>query len=457
MSAQGLSFLVTKRLTDNRNLSAFFDFTVNSISTSSERSSSSDLFTGYMYNSSVVNDSSLHNCFILGSTSSSEALSSSKASTILNSSEHNLSSGAFFVPLDGLDLNSISTILDFSFSGDISAGVLLGGYRLGQETIEGGNFTTSSGFNVGVTDRGHLFLQYLNIEEEETIKVIYGAELSKRNIIGISSDKYKLSLSYFDYFNDLVKTLEVPVDDALISYTGGLLLGGAEEFYKDDPIFEGSINSFTILSGSYDPISLKDIAEGIIGDYEFNDQVTNSYSRVTGYSESIVYKTGITGYDYEVTGTLSIETGRETFTISTSEESSESYVEGEKYFKYYSLSNGNTTTKYKEELGELADGSGYIYHPTGENAYDTLGLNDISSSIQTYSETVTTGNRGSAITLDLFGKTPKTGVLNDVSGVEKTALYETWDEVTPATSGISLDVDGTELFKNYIYYMGGRS
>lgn len=455
MSAQGLTFQITEYLQNNRKLSAFFDFTDSPLTTSAE--GSSDGWTGFVSNSPITNDSSLHNCFILGSTSSSESSSSSNASLIVNDSDHNLSSGSFLVPLDGLDLNDISTILDFTFSGDISAGVLLGAYHLGQETIEGEDFTTTSGFNVGITDRGHLFLQYLNNDEEETIKVLYNLELSKRNIIGITAGKSSLSLSSFDYLNDLVQTLKVPIDETLISYTGSLLLGGANEFYEDDLIFNGSINSFTILSGSYDPMTLKDIAEGIIGDYEFNDEVTNSYSRVTGYSDSIVYKTGVTGYDYEITGSLSIETGRETFTISTSLNSSESYDEGEKYFKYYTLSNGNTTTKYKEELGALVDGSGYIYYPTGEDAYDTLGLNDISSSIQTHTETVTTGNRGSQISIDLFGKTPKTGVLNEVSGVIKNPILETWDEVTPATSGISLDGNGEELFKNYIYYMGGRS
>ena len=458
MSTQGLNFQIKESFGDNQRLSAFFDFTDFSSSlTSAERSSSSsDEFTGFLINSSISNDPSLHKCFALGATASVSSSAETKIDHIINSSECNFTSGDFLIPLDGLNLNNISTIVDFNFCESVTGGVLVGAYGLGETTRQGETFTTSSGFNVGVTDRGHLFLQYLNREDEETIKVLYNAELSKRNIIGISANKTQLSLSYFDYFNDLVKTIEVPVNENSISFTGDLLLGGTNEFYQNDE-FSGNLNSFMILSGAYDPLILKDIGEAALSEYIFNAEQVNSYSRVTGYSSSIVYKTGITGYEYEVTGTLTINTGRETFQMSSSLSSSEPLEEGEKYFKYYTFNNGSTTSQYKEELGVLVDGSGYIYHPTGEDAYDTLGLNDVSSSIQTHAETLTTGNRGSTISIDLYGKNPLYGTLDDVSGVVNTPASETWQEVTPATSGVSFEEDGGDLLKDYIYYMGGRS
>jgi hypothetical protein len=458
MSTQALDFQINQSFGDNQKLSAFFDFTDFTPSlTSAERTSlSSDEFTGFLGNSSISNDPSLHKCFALGATASTSSSAEGKIDHIINSSECNFTSGNFLIPLDGLNLNNISTIVDFNFCDSVTGGVLVGAYGLGEVNRKGQDFTVSSGFNVGVTDRGHLFLQYLNREEEETIKVLYDAELSKRNIIGISANKTKLSLSYFDYFNDLVKTLEVPVHENSISFTGDLLLGGANEFYQTDEL-SGNLNSFTIISGSHDPLILKDIGEASLSEYTFNAEQVNSYSRVTGYSSSIVYKTGITGYEYEVTGTLTIHTGRETFQMSTSNASSASRAEGEKYFKYYTFNNGITTSKYKEELGVLVDGSGYLYHPTGEDAYDTLGLNDVSSSIQTYAETLTTGNRGGTISIDLHGKSPLYGTLDDVSGVVDTPINETWQEVIPATSGVSFEAGGGDLFKDYIYYMGGRS
>lgn len=456
MSTQGLNFQIKESFSDNQKLSAFFDFTDFSSSLTSAEGSSSDEFTGFLGNSPISNNPSLHKCFALGATAQLASSAEAKIDHIIDSSECNLTSGNFLIPLDGLNLNNISTIVDFSFCENVTGGVLVGGYELGETTRQGNTFTTSSGFNVGVTDRGHLFLQYLNIENEETIKVLYNVELSKRNLIGIAADRGKISLSYFDYFNDLVKTIEVIVNENSISFTGDLLLGGTNEFHQNDE-FQGNLNSFTILSGAYDPMTLKDIGEASLSEYTFNAEQVSSYSKITGYSNSIVYKTGITGYEYDVTGTLTINTGRETFQMSTSLTSSESREEGEKYFKYYTFNNGSTTSKYKEELGALVDGSGYLYRPTGEDAYDTLGLNDVSSSIQTYAETLTTGNRGGTISIDLHGKNPLYGTLNEVSGVTNTPISETYQEVIPATSGISFEEEGTDLFKDYIYYMGGRS
>jgi len=100
-----------------------------------------------------------------------------------------------------------------------------------------------------------------------------------------------------------------------------------------------------------------------------------------------------------------------------------------------------------------------VYYPTGENAYDTLGLNDISESIQTYAETTGVSRQGgaSSMNITLYGKTPLAGTLSDISGVQKTPLLETYYIVTPASSGYSIAGDSDKLKKDYVYYMGERS
>ena len=200
---------------------------------------------------------------------------------------------------------------------------------------------------------------------------------------------------------------------------------------------------------------LQDLGEGLIGSYFENAAVETSIERVTGYADTVIYRTGITGYNYNSTGTLEIITGREKFTGSVSLTSSESKEEGERYYKYYTLNNGNVKTFYKEELGKLHSNSGYIYYPTGEGAYDTLGLNDISESIETYAEV--TGITQDKITIDLYGKTPLIGVLSEVSGVIQTALTESVPFVEPASSGANLTENSDDFKKNYIYYMGSKS
>jgi len=152
---------------------------------------------------------------------------------------------------------------------------------------------------------------------------------------------------------------------------------------------------------------------------------------------------------------LEIITGREEFTGSINSSSSESREEGERYYKYYTLNNGNVKTFYKEELGKLHSDSGYVYYPTGEDAYDTLGLNDVSESISMYTEV--TGMTQDKITINLYGKTPLTGTLSEISGVTQTALTESYVTTSAASSGVTLQGDSEDLKKDYIYYMGGRS
>ena len=82
-------------------------------------------------------------------------------------------------------------------------------------------------------------------------------------------------------------------------------------------------------------------------------------------------------------------------------------------------------------------------------------MNDVSESIQTYTET--SGIEQDTITIDLYGKTPLTGVLSEISGVSRTNLEETYSTFTLASSGILLSGDSEALKKNFIYYMGDRS
>jgi hypothetical protein len=148
-------------------------------------------------------------------------------------------------------------------------------------------------------------------------------------------------------------------------------------------------------------------------------------------------------------------------TLFLSENSSEDKKEGERYYKYYTLNNGDSETFYKEEIGQLHSNSGLVYYPTGENAFDTLGLNDISESIQTYAEVSGLARRGhgttDSLTIDLHGKNALTGILSEVSGILETALSEETFSIVPASSGVELADDSEFLKKDYIYYMGGRS
>jgi len=460
MSDKGLYFKLKNSLGSNQRLSAFYDFVFDSSDeVNVQGNSSSSDYTGVRVNSIYTNDPSTHTGFLLGARDSSEGAALMKASGILNGDKLNLISGNFQVPLDGLNTSNISTLIDFELAdGDIDDGIIMGCFATGEETIDSFNIETSEGFNIGITDRGHLFCQTFG-PNGDAIDVAHSIELSKRNLIAVSATESFITLSVFDYFNSLVRSLEIPVDKNYISSTSVLNFGGSDTYFRStnhyDTTFSGSLNNLAIFSGYIEEEFLKELGEGMISNYVFNGGSTTTEQRLTGYANTIIYKTGITGYDYVSTGTLEIITGREEFTGRAALSSSENKKEGERYYKYYTLNNGNVKTFYKEELGQLHSNSGYIYYPTGEDAYDTLGLNDISESIETYTET--TGITQEKITIDLFGKTPLTGTLSEVSGVTQTPLQESYSISIPASSGTTFSEDSEDFKKNFIYYMGGRS
>ena len=151
-------------------------------------------------NSTFANDTSLHTGFLLGSIDSSEASSLIKASGILQGNKLNLTSGNFQVPFDGLNANDISVLIDFEFAdGDFDDGIIMGCFKTGEETINSLNIETSEGFNIGVTDRGHLFCQTFG-PNGDAIDIAHSIELSKRNLISVSTTDTFITLSYFRLF-----------------------------------------------------------------------------------------------------------------------------------------------------------------------------------------------------------------------------------------------------------------
>lgn len=473
MSEKALNAILLSGLGSNERLSALYDFEgVSALSIGFVTGADGNI-TGTYPNSIYSNEPSLHTGFLLGATGINNAAVINKATDIFDSSSSvgdklDLTYGNFQVPLNGLDASNISFLIDFEFQdGNINDGVILGCFETGSVTFSNEPIRTAQGYNIGVTDRGHLFCQTYN-DLGDSIKVISSIELSKRNVIGVSVAESSINVSHFDYLNSLFTRVNIPVsrdfiDNQVIRELApdslSIYFGGSNTYFRSTDnktaTFSGSLHGLAIFNEDIGEPFLQDLGEGLIGSYFENAAVETSIERVTGYADTVIYRTGITGYNYNSTGTLEIITGREKFTGSVSLTSSESKEEGERYYKYYTLNNGNVKTFYKEELGKLHSNSGYIYYPTGEGAYDTLGLNDISESIETYAEV--TGITQDKITIDLYGKTPLIGVLSEVSGVIQTALTESVPFVEPASSGANLTENSDDFKKNYIYYMGSKS
>src|SRR5210317_2231777 len=116
MSDTGLYFVMQSSLSSQK-LSAFYDFIYDSSENNVEGHSAN--FTGIQTNSIFCNDPPLHTGFILGALGSNESETSYDVSEILEGDKLDLTSGNFKVPLDGLNANNISVIIDFEFEGAI--------------------------------------------------------------------------------------------------------------------------------------------------------------------------------------------------------------------------------------------------------------------------------------------------------------------------------------------------
>ena len=452
MSDSGLYYQLNKYLGSNSKLAAFYDFT-----NVDYNADGSGPYTGLVFNSSIAGNSSLSDLYLLNITGSTTGSVESQLTGLFNTGYLNLTKTNCEIQNINLDIKDFSILVDFEFFGQISDGILFGSFEKSTENINGINYISSSGFNVGVTSRGHLFLQNYN-EEGDSVQILQNVELSKRNIIGITSYGDSIVLSRFDYLNDKIDSQEFNVDSNYLANVSSIYFGGSNEYFRSniiqDRTFSGYINEMAIFSGACSTNFLKNIGSGIIGDYYYNPPSEIVSNRITGYQETIVYETGITGYDYQTTGTLSITVDRDKFVGYYTENSTQSKTEGERYYKYYSFNNGTYTTFYKEELGFLHPDSGYIYYPTGENAYATLGLQNISDSIATYIET--TGIIQDTTSINLYGRVAQTGLLKTISGVISTPLTENYSTFSEGDSGIYLSGDSTNLKKNYIYFLGER-
>jgi hypothetical protein len=166
--------------------------------------------------------------------------------------------------------------------------------------------------------------------------------------------------------------------------------------------------------------------------------------------------TGITGYEYESTGTINVSTGTDMYTGQLVADGNLTKEEGELYFQYQTYSLSGITTFNKEQIGFLHPDSGYQYMPTGEGAFATLGLREVEGNVAKFIER--SGFSGAAtVGVTLKGVNTLTGTLSDVSGVVQEPLFQTVvDRPAVPSSGIDMSLPSDLLKKNYIYYMGVR-
>ena len=465
MSERAIDHSLNKRLGDNERLLVFYNFSGMS---GRHIGNDADSFNyGVIENCEPAVNTGVYSGIVCGFGSSVAAAKEFTTGKFLSGDKANLKeSNLKITGAEGIPYDDNSVLFDFQFEeGDISDCVLFGSLEKTSTTINDQVLTGAKGFNLGITKRGKLFYQGFG-RDGDFIYTADSIELSKRNVISFSLGRNNLDISRHDYLNNKITKDSFIVESSFISSNQQFFIGGSDQYFRGGSgEFETatgvSLNSFCFLSGYLPPSVLFSIGSGLIGDYFFDAGSDTFKKELTGYNQTYVYETGITGYDYENTSNISISTGRPMLTGNFIGIGSSSSEEGDRYFVYRSfdnaLSDNGVKTFVKEEVGYLHPDSGYQYLPTGERAaFDTLGLQNVEGAVQQYIEQ--TGISGAAeITVKLYGSRFMTGVLSGISGVKQEPVYRTVIDV-PAlpTSGVRLGGLSESFKKDYVYYLGER-
>jgi hypothetical protein len=450
MSQESTKYSLTSNLGSYEGLEFCFDFldsglNENNISATGEASN----WTGVLNNASPASGVENYRAFVLNASGSSEIDASGEVDFFINESGFNLNESNLMIPTENLNLSDCSIIIDFEFIDEISSGILFGSFKKEEVQLPDSSYITGSkGYNIGITDRGHLFMQGFS-EKGDFVEVFYEKELSKRNVISINSSENSLNVSFMDFFENQSVDHEKELSGFYTSSPDYMYIGGTERTFKEEDkentTFNGYLKSIYILNKGIGGQKLFDLEVGFLSTYEFVSGASEFIEKPYFSGEYITYMTGITGYDciissgehqigrtistheYLTTGVLNIKEG----------ETGEVLVDGELL-----------------EVGFLSDAVSGSYNPTGQGAYDTLGLQNYNIDISGYEDNLYFS--GESGYYPIYTCNPLTGELDEISGIEQVYGTTGFYIYEPDSSGIVLELDSEKFKKDYIYYNGER-
>jgi len=455
MSVQALSYILSTNLLSNEKLKVFYDF--NTGSTFLVQSGS--YYKPYLKNITPSYNTGKYHAEIYGLQNTDTGTINFYLTGQYGFLEKNGSGdlSRFNAVISGQpDFNFNDCSMLFNFSNEkYSNGILFGSFQKTEDVINDVVYKGSKGFNFGINDRGKLFFQSLS-DIGEYIFTANNIELSKKNIVSLSVGSNEVQISRFDYLNNDIQTESFHINTDYVKNSELLYIGSSPNYYSLiyplQPTFDGYISNLAIFSGNLASQFLYDFGSGLLSTYYYNTGQVTGYSTITGYTTTPLYATGVTGYITGVTGYRSVLTGSGNYlTGGFSLSGTSSKTEGSKIFNYYSGSG----ISYKEEIGFLSSAYSGTYNPTGLNAFDTLGLQNISQNVNIYNEQ--SGVYNTYVNVPLYGVTALTGYTTEITGYTQVPLTGTVYETGVANSGVSMNGTLSEEFKkDYIYYLGER-
>ena len=459
MSSESLKYVLSNGFKSKDDLAFYFDFKDETLDDRVYATGGGSSWTGVIDNFDPSYDTGIHNAFLLNGTGSTISESTGNSVSFLGEKGIDLSLSNIMINKESFDFSSMSMVLGFEFEGEVSNGILFGSFEKEELQLPDSSYVTGAkGFNLGVTDRGNLFLQgYSN--KGQFVEVI-PKELSKKNYVGVSIKQGLFSLSVFDFCKKNQYTYTKNIDVSYFDEPESFYFGGSKEYFnqseEEETTFDGYLNLAIGLDKYFTSSSLLDITRGALGEYFFNSGSSGEIVNNVLVDEVTIYKTGIIGYQLVQSGQLELQSSPQYLTGVITPSGSSIVQEGDKYqtFKQAINSSGERLFEYKQELGYIDSSSQGVYSPTGQDAQSILGLQDTGSEISGFIEQ--TGLFSESLFADLYEEIPLTGVLKEVSGVQYVYEDQTGYYTNPNTSGVSFSIDSEGLHKDYIYYMGPR-
>lgn len=455
MSNLALEYAAQQIIGSSSDLVAYYDFISPSVV---GLTSNGSIYTGAVINQLSTASTGEYIAYALGATGISEASAVNSGVAALSGGA-NLDISNLKIENQNMSLNNMSCLIDFEWNGEVEDGVIFGCYDLFQENLGGVDVTGSRGFNFGFDARGRLFFQSYSSKGQQIASFV-GMELSKRNVISLSLNNGRIEMANYDLYDDSYQSYIYNLNSDYLSSVDEFYIGGTKEYFSTtgavDLTIDGKICHLALLNKAYTPFVLKDLTSGFYSDYYLTTGTQTVTGTVTGFAETIVYQTGITGIEMVQTGSLIVETGGFLYSETTGTPTIISgATEGHENYESRFLGNDFYSLSFDQRKGYI-DESNVTYYPFGQRAEDTLGLTSgvvtvSGETIYTLTRVVETG------TYPLYGQQYLTGTLDIVSGITQTPLTGFTTGTTADQSGISFTGDLSDFKRNYIYYKGVRN
>ena len=446
MSKESIKYTLTSKLGLYDDLVFCYDFLDSGFSDNQVTATGSYFdWTGVLINGTPSASSGDYYALVLDASEESFHLTTGECASFVSSNGFDLRESNLKIPTNNIDLSDCSFIVDFSFESDVSSGIVFGSYEKEEIQLPDLSYVTGSkGFNVGVTDRGHLFVNGYS-KNGDFLKVFNNIELSKRNVISFGNSNDNFYISYLDFFADKAVTVTKNVNNFYIQSPEFIYFGGTNNHYEEtqpeNKTFNGYLNS--VYGFSRKVSDIYNLFTGFVSDYQYEsgENVFYEYQYLSG--ENLTYQTGVTGYQENIF-TGNEYTGHSEQHVNYNITGTDSVQEGSHYL---SLDSGVLL-----DVGYLDPSIENFYSPTGSSAFDTIGLLNNQTSVNLYEKEETIEDFTGEYSYAEFSGL--TGTFDLVESSEVVYGDTGFYEQKPDSSGLYFNLSSSDFKKDFLYYKG---